>query len=167
MRPGEGGLITIRPLLPEDRQPLAELVRATGVFSEEEVAVALELIDAVLHHPEQDDYIIYTAVGEGGTVLGYYCIGPTPMTAATYDLYWIAVKPSSHNQGVGKQLIRHAEELAASRGGRLIIAETSSKPSYDSTRQFYVRTHYQELARIRDYYRTGDDLVVYGKYLSP
>ena len=52
------------------------------------------------------------------------------------------------------------------RGGRLIIAETSSKPSYDGTNRFYVRNSYCEMARIRNYYEKGDDLVVYGKYFS-
>jgi ribosomal protein S18 acetylase RimI-like enzyme len=163
---GESRLITIRTLQREDRGALVALVRDTGVFSEEEIEVAQELIDAVLNDPEQDNYLIYSAVDEEQKVLGYYCVGPTPMTEATYDLYWIAVKPSVHNRGVGKQLITHAEELVALRGGRLIVAETSSKPSYEGTRMFYLRARYQELARIRDYYRTGDDLVVYGKYLS-
>jgi hypothetical protein len=50
--------------------------------------------------------------------------------------------------------------------GRLIIAETSSLPRYQRTRDFYVRRGYTELAKIVDYYRPGDDLVVYGKYLT-
>jgi hypothetical protein len=51
-------------------------------------------------------------------------------------------------------------------GGRLIIAETSSQARYEKTRLFYLHHGYSEMARIGDYYRPGDDLVVYGKYLS-
>jgi hypothetical protein len=47
----------------------------------------------------------------------------------------------------------------------LVVAETSSQPKYEKTRRFYLTRGYAELARIRDYYRRGDDLVVYGKYL--
>jgi hypothetical protein len=50
-------------------------------------------------------------------------------------------------------------------GGRLILAETSSQMKYESTRQFYLRQGYRELSRIKDYYRLGDDLIVFGKYI--
>ena len=155
----------IRPLARADREPLRELLRATGVFTDEEVLIALELIDCVLDKPEQRDYVIRT-YEEAGKVLGYYCIGPTPATAATYDLYWIAVRPDCHGRGVGTALQDHAEALIRSRGGKLIVAETSSQPRYEPTRMFYRKRGYDEVARIRDYYREGDDLVVYGKYLS-
>ena len=115
----------------------------------------------------QNDYDLWSSVDDAGAVTGYYCIGPTPMTSGTYDLYWIAVDPACHSRGIGKKLLAHAENNVQSHGGRLIVAETSSKPSYDNTRDFYIRNTYLEAARIKDYYRTGDDLVIYGKYLSP
>jgi GNAT superfamily N-acetyltransferase len=155
----------IRPLRRADREPLLAILRTTRVFSEDEIAVALELIDAVLDHPDQRDYIIFVHE-EGGAVKGYYCIGPTPATASTYDLYWIAVDPANHGKGVGTALNNHLEALVRSRGGRLIMVETSSRRDYDPTRTFYQRRGYQELARVRDYYRPADDLVIFGKYLS-
>jgi GNAT superfamily N-acetyltransferase len=156
----------IRPLRREDRAPLESLVRATGVFTEDEVGIALELIDVVLDRPGQKDYIIRVSE-EGGAVAGYYCVGPTPATESTFDLYWIAVDPARHGTGVGASLDRHALDLIRELGGRLVIAETSSRPAYDGTRAFYLRRGYSELARIKEYYRPGDDLVVYGRYLTP
>lgn len=155
----------IRPLCREDRAPLEELLRATGVFSADEVGIAIELIDVVLDKPGQKDYII-RVYEEDGAVLGYYCVGPTPATQATFDLYWIAVDPARHGKGVGAALDRHALDLVREMGGSLVIAETSSRPAYDETRAFYQRRGYAELARINEYYRPGDDLVVYGKYLT-
>jgi ribosomal protein S18 acetylase RimI-like enzyme len=99
-------------------------------------------------------------------VCGYYCVGPTPATAATFDLYWIAVDPAMQGKRIGKGLEEHAVEAVRARGGRLIIAETSSQPKYAATREFYLRRGYAEVARIKEYYRPGDDLVVYGKYLA-
>ncbi|MBI4534850.1 MAG: GNAT family N-acetyltransferase [Ignavibacteriae bacterium] len=155
----------IRPLRDEDKEPIRQLLVETDVFTEEEVGIALELIGIVLDKPEQQDYII-NVYEEGGSVLGYYCIGPTPATLGTFDLYWIAVKPSAQGRGVGRALDLHAEQLVRSKNGRLMVAETSSQPRYEKTRRFYVTHGYSELSRIRDYYRVGDDLVVYGKYLS-
>jgi ribosomal protein S18 acetylase RimI-like enzyme len=156
----------IRPLRPSDRQPLRDLLARTGMFSPEEVGIALELIDTVLQVPGQKDYLI-NVLEQEGKVAGYYCVGPTPATAGTYDMYWIAVDPSVQGNGAGTRLNTHAEELIASRGGRLIVVETSSRQQYTPTRTFYERRGYTETARIRGYYRPDDDLVVYCKYLTP
>ena len=153
-----------RNTIRDDKNAIHHILEATGVFTHEEVRVALELIDIFLNDPDQTDYIIRSGVGDTDDVVGYYCIGPTPMTLGTYDLYWIAVKPEVHSRGIGRQLLGHAEQLVALNGGRLLIAETSSQPKYDTTRRFYVTNGYQEVARIKDYYRIDDDLVIYGKY---
>jgi ribosomal protein S18 acetylase RimI-like enzyme len=155
----------IRPLRREDREPLQQLLVETNVFTAEEVEIALELIDICVERPDQKDYIIYT-YNEDEKVVGYYCVGPTPATESTFDLYWIAVKPSMHGRGIGGVLNAHAENLIRQRGGRLVIAETSSQPRYDKTRKFYLSHGYTELSRIRDYYKAGDDLVVFGQYLT-
>ncbi|HTO93375.1 MAG TPA: GNAT family N-acetyltransferase [Bacteroidota bacterium] len=155
----------IRPLRREDRERLQVLVAATGKFTGEEVAIALELIDAVLDGGGQKDYIIRVSESDGN-VEGYYCVGPTPATEGTFDLYWIAVDPARQGKGIGTQLDDHASALVRGMGGRLLIAETSSRPVYGPTREFYLRRGYRELARIAGYYRPGDDLVVFGKYLT-
>ncbi len=164
-QPVDATRATIRPLRRSDRDGLQALLVATGMFTEDEVAIALELIDAVLDRPEQRDYIIAVYADDQGPA-GYYCIGPTPATDGTFDLYWIAVAPAAQGQGIGRKLIAHAEQLVQRSGGRLIIAETSSQPKYEPTRLFYLRAGYAEIARIKEYYRPGDDLVMYGKYVK-
>ena len=156
----------IRPLVQSDCEPIRGILQDTCVFNEEEILIALELIDIVLNVPQQKDYEIVTAVDEEEQVVGYVCVGPTPGTAATYDLYWIAVAPKIHGKGIGKALMRWTEERIEAKGGRLIVAETSSTEKYTATRNFYLKCGYEQLARIQEYYRPGDDLVVYGKYLS-
>ena len=156
---------TIRPLERTDRSAILELLSATGVFNDAELAIALELVDVVLDKPHQEDYII-NVYDDGHGVAGYYCVGPTPATEGTYDLYWIAVDPQRHGKGIGTLLLRHAEAVVLSRKGRLMIVETSSRPSYELTRRFYKSSGYTILAEIKGYYRTDDDLVVFGKYVS-
>ncbi len=157
--------VRVRPLEPRDRDPLLAIIRATGVFNEDEVAIALELIDIVLGQPAQRDYVISVCEARGH-VAGYTCLGPTPATVGTFDLYWIAVDPALHGQGYGSRLLRKAEEFVQAKDGRLIVVETSSRPAYEPTRRFYGTNGYTELARIAGYYRPDDDLVVYGKYVS-
>ena len=157
--------MSIRLLQREDKEPIENLLRATDVFSEEEIDVAIELIQICLEDEHQKDYEIFSYVDDEQRVAGYVCIGPTPSTQGTYDLYWIAVSPALHGTGVGSELLRFAEEHIKAKGGRLLIAETSSTPKYEKTRAFYERKGFERRACIKDYYRPGDDLVIYGKYL--
>ncbi len=157
--------MSIRLLEREDKEPIENLLRATDVFSEEEIDVAIELIQICLEDEHQKDYEIFSYVDDEQRVAGYVCIGPTPSTQGTYDLYWIAVSPALHGTGVGSELLRFAEEHIKAKGGRLLIAETSSTPKYEKTRAFYERKGFERRASIQDYYRPGDDLVIYGKYL--
>jgi ribosomal protein S18 acetylase RimI-like enzyme len=166
MRARTTSLISIRKTCREDRDELAHILEETGVFTREEIDTAMELIDFATTDANQQDYTIYTGVDKTESIVGYYCIGATPLTHGTYDLYWIAVKPTFHGSGIGKQLLRHAEEWVSSHSGRLIVAETSSQPKYESTRMFYIKNKYREVARISNYYTVGDDLVIYGKYVS-
>jgi ribosomal protein S18 acetylase RimI-like enzyme len=154
----------IRPLAAEDRATLSRILTECGSFSEEEVKVALELIDININDKTQSDYEIFVEE-EGGAVRGYVCIGPRPLTEGTYDLYWIAVDPGVQSKGIGSNLVRFSESHLIDKGGRLILIETSSRPSYERERRFYERNGYTELVTIREFYRPGDSLVMFGKYL--
>jgi ribosomal protein S18 acetylase RimI-like enzyme len=155
----------IRPLRPDDRGAIHSLLVSTGVFTSTEIGIALELIDIVLDKPSQEDYIV-RVYDEGDGVQGYYCLGPTPGTQGTWDLYWIAVDPAAQGKGIGKRLNTHAELLIQSEGGRMIVVETSSQDRYERTRKFYATQGYDLVSRVRDYYSYGDDLMVYTKHLT-
>ena len=155
----------IRSFQKADIRPLTEILHATGMFRPEEIDVAVELMEIVTDDSSEEDYMMNTAVDEAGTVQGYYCIGPTPMTEGTFDLYWIAVDPRIQRKGIGKQLLVHSEALMRSSGGRLVVVETSSQQKYEPTRLFYEGNGYGEEARIKGYYGAGDDLLIYTKHL--
>ena len=143
-----------------DKAPVMDLLARTGMFTPEELDVALELIDAWLYKPDQKDYIVITAVSEGRAA-GYVCYGPTPATEGTYDLYWIAVDPLTQGKGLGGQLLRYTEEAVFRAGGKLIIIETSSQEKYRPTQGFYEKNGYVIEARIKDFYRAGDDRLIF------
>jgi ribosomal protein S18 acetylase RimI-like enzyme len=154
--------IVIRPMRREDRDSVLGFLRENGLFTAGETEVARELIDIWLDKPEQKDYIVYTAVSRGAAA-GYVCFGPTPATSATWDIYWIAVAPRLRRGGLGGRLLCFAENEIFSRGGRLIIIETSSTEHYIPARSFYGKNGYAAEARIRDFYCPGDDKLIYVK----
>ena len=154
----------IRRMQARDKGAVLGLVRATGFFTEPEVAVAEELIDVFLDRPDQKDYDVVVVEDEAGAPAGYMTWGPTPLAEDAYDLYWMAVAPSQQGKGRGKELVRWLEAEVGRRNGRVIVIETSSQPKYHGTRRFYIDLGYNEVARIPDFYRAGDDRVIYAKY---
>ncbi|MFH1198227.1 MAG: GNAT family N-acetyltransferase [bacterium] len=155
----------IRRLEKKDRPQVESIVRNIEIFSDEEKDVAMELIDLSLSDEGSNFYFVFV-YEEEGNILGYHCTGKRALTNGVYDLYWIVVDTKIHNKGIGKYLLRHSEEFALQRGGSLILAETSSRKSYDATRGFYERNNYSVLASIKNFYSAGDDLIVFGKYLT-
>jgi ribosomal protein S18 acetylase RimI-like enzyme len=144
------------------RAPLADLLAQTREFTEVEAAVALELVDLAL--AGSVDYRFWIDE-EGASVRGYVCFGKTPMTEGTYDLYWIAVSPAHKGRGLGRALVQKMEAEIAAEGAYLVRVETSGLEDYEATRAFYVRAGYEVVARVRDFYARGNDLVIYGHYL--
>ncbi len=154
----------IRPMEPRDKGPVMDLIRATGFFTPAEIDVAEELIDVYLEDAEQKDYRIVVIENDRKETVGYMTWGPTPLAEDAYDIYWMAVAPSEQGKGRGKVLVRWLEDEVRRLAGRMIIIETSSQPKYQGTRQFYIDLDYKEVARVPDYYRAGDDRVIYAKY---
>jgi ribosomal protein S18 acetylase RimI-like enzyme len=159
----------IRPMVAADRGGVFRILENAGNFTPEEVATALELIDEWLELGEHSGYLTYVleSIGEETSdVLGYVSFGPTPLTESTYDLYWIAVDKSKHRGGVGKRLMKFTEEEIVRRGGRLLLIETSSMETYGGTIQFYERSGYELAGKIKEYYKAGDDKLIFAKQLG-
>lgn len=158
-------MLRLAPLDVSFRGQVEGILRATGVFREDEILVGLEVLDSYLSHPEQD-YIAVGAFTHGGELLGFSIHGPTPCTLGTWDLYWIAVSPEAQGLGVGTVLLQEVERRLTRLNARQLIIETSSRPRYDPTRAFYLKKGYREVARVPDFYEAGDDRVIYAKKLT-
>jgi len=158
----------IRPLVAGDRSGVFRILENAGNFTPAEVGIALELIDEWLELGEHSGYLTYVLEArdsEKSEVLGYVCFGPTPLTESTFDLYWIAVDKSKHRGGVGKRLLKFSEEEVVRRGGKMLLIETSSQETYGGTIQFYERTGYELVGKIPEYYKPGDDKLIFAKRL--
>ena len=137
---------------PDDRETVRRLVQSTGVFSPVEVDVAVELVDDRLERGCQSDYHFVFAELDGRTV-GYTCYGPIALTAASFDLYWIAVDKSLHGRKIGQALLEKTEELVRQAGGRQVYIETSNRHQYAPTRGFYLRGGYRQEALLERFLR--------------
>jgi ribosomal protein S18 acetylase RimI-like enzyme len=159
----------IRPLDTADRSAIEKMVVSSGKFNDGEVATAMELVAEALEQGEASGYFfaVLEEDGERPSVHGYACYGPTPLTQGVYDLYWIVVDPSAQRKGHGKRLLEYVEKDVVMRGGRMLLIETSSQDSYGGTVRFYHRAGYELVARIKNFYRVGDDKLIFSKDLIP
>jgi ribosomal protein S18 acetylase RimI-like enzyme len=157
---------SIRRIAPEDREAIRSLLQGTEAFKAHEVDVAMELVDIALAQPSEDDYRPFVLVEEDGSVAAYACFGKNEMTAATYDLYWLATRADRMGRGHGRRIVAFVEEEIRKEGGRLLVIETSSKESYGETRAFYEKIGCTLAARLPNYYDEGDDKLIYLKSLA-
>jgi ribosomal protein S18 acetylase RimI-like enzyme len=155
----------ISPATRADGPQVHAITAGTSVFNAEEVACVDELWEEFqAQGPEKSGYY-FLVDKEDDTIRGYACYGPRALTDRTFDLYWIAVDPQARRGGIGKRLLAACEEAIRNLGGRLLIVETSGLEKYAPTRGFYQATGYLLEATLKDFYRDGDDLVVFTKRL--
>ena len=155
----------IRKIKQVDTEKIEKILNKIPIFSEVEVKVGMELVNIAASDIEQTDYNVFV-YEEEENIYGYYCTGKRPLTDAVYDLYWIAVDPESKKKGIGKELLNHAENFVLEKQGRWLLAETSSKESYEKTRNFYLRNNFTVIAQINDFYAVGDSLIIFGKFFN-
>ncbi len=122
------------------------------------------MVSDYFSNPASQD-IWLTKLIDGKPAAIAYC-APERMTESTYNLYLIAVHKDIQGTGIGGQLMRHVEHLLQSHGKRILIVETSGMPEFELTRAFYEKCGYHREAVIRDFYREGDDKVVFWKKLN-
>jgi GNAT superfamily N-acetyltransferase len=153
----------IRPSIPDDTTALIAIASAIG-FQANELETLSEMLSDYFGGDRNTDCFWIT--DEDNEPVGVAYCEPERMTRQTWNLQLIAIRPDRQGQGRGAALLHYVEQTLASRGGRMLVVETSGLPDFERTRTFYTKCGYEEEARIRDFYTAGDDKVVYRKILS-
>ncbi|MDF5715963.1 MAG: GNAT family N-acetyltransferase [Rhizonema sp. NSF051] len=153
----------IRPTTPDDTTALIAIAEAIGFQASELEQLSKMLVDYFGGDSDSDRF--WSTDDDNGPVGVAYC-EPERMTDETWNLQFIAIRPDRQGQGRGATLLRYIEQTLTARGGRILLVETSALPSFERTRAFYAKCGYEEEARIRDFYATGDHKVVFRKVLN-
>jgi GNAT superfamily N-acetyltransferase len=148
-----------------DVKAIERIVRSSGFFYTAEIDLAIELAEEKIAQGKSSSYEFL--FGESAnTIFAYTCFGLIPATAASYDLYWIAVDEQFRKKGYGKKIMLKTEEVIYSLGGKHIYAETSSRDLYFPTHIFYENCGYLREAFLKDFYAEGDGKIIYSKTLK-
>lgn len=146
-----------------DVEAVRKLVEKSTVFNAEEVDIAGELVAEAALNGEKKSGYSFVFIEEAGTLIGYTCFGPIPLTESSFDLYWIAVDPDRRKEGIAARVLALSEEDIQAKGGTQLYAETSSRKVYGPAHAFYKKTGFTLCARQKDFYSQGDDKLTFVK----
>lgn len=159
------GRIKISRLRKYDLNNLRNILIDLNTFNEMEVKVAIEMAEEFLEKGKKSGYNFLVAK-ENGNFMGFLCFGPTPLTEHTFDLYWIAVSKKYQRKSIGKKLLKECEKNIENKGGKILIAETSSTKKYEKARIFYKKNGFKKAVEIKDFYKLRDNKIIYVKYIN-
>ena len=142
-----------RTLQKIDLSTIRDILESTGFFYDYEVDIAIELAEENLAKGEETSGYIFIMAEIAGDPVGFACYGKTPCAADSFDLYWIAVHQNQKGKGIGKALMKLTEENIARMSGRNIWIETSSRPLYEPTRQFYLNLGCKIVAELPNFWK--------------
>ncbi|MGL5925878.1 GNAT family N-acetyltransferase [Chroococcidiopsis sp.] len=154
----------IRPIAPDEMTALIALAETTGLFEPNQLEELSEMLSDYFGGDRNSDRF-WIVDDDNGLVGVAYC-EMERMTDGTWNLQLIAIRPDRQGQGRGATLLHYIEQMLTANGGRVLLVETSGLPDFERTRAFYRKCGYDEAARIRDFYKAGDDKIVYRKALS-
>ena len=150
----------LRAIRKEDLWALKLILDSIDLFPS---AMLEEMIYDYFHNPESEDIWFTKTINDLPVSIGY--CAPEKLTDGTYNLYAIGVHKEHQRTGIGSEMMTYIEDYLSSLSTRILIVETSSDSQYKSTRQFYLSLGYTREAIISDFWKAGEDKIVFWKKL--
>jgi GNAT superfamily N-acetyltransferase len=157
---GAPGAGTVRVLTEGDMPEVKAVIDSIGLFPSD----MLDAMAAPWFRGEADARE-GRVLGEAGQVAGVAYFVPERMTEGTWNLLLIAVHAERQGAGNGRTLMTQVEADLAARAARILLVETSGLPEFGRVHSFYGRCGFRQAAVIPDFYREGEDKVVFLKAL--
>jgi ribosomal protein S18 acetylase RimI-like enzyme len=149
----------VRSACADDIQSIGEIADATGLFP------ADMLPGMITDHVGGSDVQVWRVVELSGKVAGFAFAEPERLTDRTWNLRAIGVAPARHRLGLATALLAGVETALRARAARVVVIETTNGEDQIPARAFYEERGYNEEARVREFWESGVDKVVFCKLL--
>ncbi len=155
----------IRAALKEDQNKILSLAGVIGLFESEEIQSVEDLFKGWAQGQlgESPKWIVFQ---EGEAIIGTAYYAPEQFADGTWNVYFIGVHLDYQRSEVGSKMMRYIEETLAHDDVRVLLVETSSLPNLMKARNFYNKLGYDQEARIREFYKAGEDKIIFRKAIS-
>lgn len=150
----------IRAVTPDDIDGLKKVVDSSALFPSEYLD---EMIYDYINNADTQDIWFGYFDDNKPIAIGYSM--PEKFTDGTYNLLAVGVSQDSQRKGVASEMMKYIEKLLKHKGGRILIVETSSDDAQIGARKFYQKIGYTQEATIRDFWKDGEDKIVFWKKL--
>ena len=150
----------IRAVIQEDVDRLKRVVDSSQLFPSEYLE---EMIFDYFNNPNTAE-IWFTYIDNNTPTAIGYC-APEKLTEGTYNLLAIGVLKEAQGKGIASEMMLYIEQLLKQKEGRILIVETSSDDAQIAARKFYQKIGYTQEAVIRDFWKDGEDKIVFWKKL--
>lgn len=150
----------IRAVTKSDIDGLKQVVDSSELFPSEYLD---EMISDYFNNPETQD-IWFTYIADNKQVAIGYCV-PEKLTDGTYNLLAIGVSQDTQRKGIASQMMNYIEQRLKQKDGRILIVETSSDDAQIGARNFYNKIGYTQATVIKDFWKDGEDKIVFWKKL--
>lgn len=154
----------IRLITPADLDALLAIAVSSGLVPPDGTETLRDVLNEHFAGKLGPDHTWITDDANRPVAVAYYA--PERLTDGTWNLYMIAVHPDCQGQGRGAALIKFIEDQLKNRGARLLIVDTSGLPEFESTRIFYRKCGFEQEAIVREFWKAGDDKIVFRKLLT-
>ena len=150
----------IRPVTTTDVDELKIVLDSCELFPSEYLD---EMISDYFNNAETEDIWFTFLIDEKPIAIGY-CI-PEKLTEGTYNLLAIGVSQNAQRKGVASAMMEYIEQQLKRKNGRLLLVETSSDEAQIAARKLYQKIGYKQVAMIDDFWKDGEDKIVFLKHL--
>ena len=150
----------IRPVTTADVDELKIVLDSCELFPPEYLD---EMISDYFNNAETEDHWFTFLIDEKPVAIGY-CI-PEKLTEGTYNLLAIGVSQNAQRKGVASAMMEYIEQQLKQNNGRLLLVETSSDEAQIAARKLYQKIGYKQVAVIDDFWKDGEDKIVFLKQL--
>ena len=152
----------VRPAEDRDVPGIRLLAEATGLFP----AVVLDdMIAGYLTRQKGDIWIVHEEPSSK-SLTGFGFCEPERVADGVWNLVALAVDPSHQRRGIGVKMVAFLGKQLTEQGARLLLVETASTDEFERTSGFLKKAGFAEEARVRDYFESGVDKVIFRRKLQ-
>jgi GNAT superfamily N-acetyltransferase len=152
-------------ITPEDLPYIEEILSSTGFFYDFEIRIAMGLADETVNSGDEEVGYHWMTIREDDRPVAFANYVKDSFSVHSWDLYWIAVHRNYQHKKLGSQLLKAVEDDVRKSGGKILWLDTSGRPLYAPTENFYKKNGYVLMASLTDFYAPGDPKQVYSKIL--